>query len=124
VILLDTWAWIEYFSEDRKSEKVKEIVENEECYTCAISIAEIAKWCVQNGKQSDEHINMIKKDSTIIQVDEKLLQIAGSNYPEIRKLSKDIGMIDVIIFTSAAMHGLELVTGDPDFKDLPNVTLI
>ncbi len=59
-----------------------------------------------------------------IELEESLLKEAGKNYADIRKISKDIGMIDVIIYTTAQMHQLTLLTGDPDFSKLPNVKIL
>ncbi len=121
MILLDTWAWIEYF---KKNHSVKQIIDSEECYTSAISISEISKWALQNAQEVDFLINAVKKNSSIIELEESILKEAGKNYFKMRKISKNIGMIDVIIYTSAQLHGLQLLTGDPDFKNLPGVKML
>ncbi len=121
MILLDTWAWIEYFKKDYL---VKQIIDSHECYTSAISIAEISKWALQNSHDADFLINAVKKNSIIIELEENILKEAGKNYVKMRKISKYIGMIDVIIYATAQLHKLQVLTGDPDFKNLPGIKIL
>ncbi len=124
MILLDTSAWIEFFNGSTTGEKVKQLLSSETSYTSAISIAEVAKWAKQNGKDVDTYNEALKINSQIIPLEEYILKEAGMAYLELRKISEDIGMIDVIIYTTAQFHGLELITQDSDFKNLPGVKML
>lgn len=122
--LLDTSAWVEYFKGSEKGKKVLKIAAEEEMYTSAITFAEIARWVVDNGGDVYFVLSQIKKNSVIIQLEEPILVESGKIYRSLRKIKKSIGLIDVIIYVSALLHGLELVTGDYDFQGLPAVVMI
>ena len=124
MILLDTWAWIEYFKGSEKGNKIKSIIENRQIYTSAISIAEISKWFCQNKEDIKIGIQQLKENSIIIDLEEPILIESGRQYVELRKIKKDIGLIDVIIYTTAILHDLNVITNDNDFKGLPKVDFI
>ncbi|MDP3742143.1 MAG: PIN domain-containing protein [Candidatus Micrarchaeota archaeon] len=124
MILLDTSAWIEFFNGSESGKRVKQLLASEASYTSAISIAEVAKWAKQNGKDVEAYNEALKTNSQIISLEEYILKEAGIKYLELRKISKDIGMIDVIIYTTAQLHGLELITHDSDFKNLNGVKML
>lgn len=118
--LFDTNIWIEYFKGSRKGERVKTLLQSETVYTSAISLAEIAKWVSENGGNVDKFVAQVKK-STIVQANENILVESGKLYGKVRDLKKSIGMIDLIIYTTGLLQGVEIVTFDEDFIGLPNV---
>ena len=122
--LLDTSAWVEYFKGSEKGRKVLKVLEEEEIYTSAITFAEITRWVVDNRGNVDSVLSLIRRNSVIIQLEEPILVESGKIYGQLRKIKKSIGLIDVIIYISALLHGLELVTGDYDFHGLPAVVMI
>ncbi|HLC97989.1 MAG TPA: PIN domain-containing protein [Candidatus Nanoarchaeia archaeon] len=122
--LLDTSAWVEYFKGSEKGRKVLKVLEEEEVYTSAITFAEITRWVVDNRGNVDSVLSLIRRNSVIIQLEEPILVESGKIYGQLRKIKKSIGLIDVIIYISALLHGLELVTGDYDFHGLPAVVMI
>lgn len=122
--LLDTWAWIEYFEGSEKGVKVKSMMEKSEVYTSAISLAEISKWVCLNNGNLESAVKQVKTNSIIINLEEAILLEAGRKYIELRKIKKDIGLIDILIYTSADIHGLAIVTGDPDFDGLAGVEML
>ncbi len=122
--LLDTSAWVEYFKGSETGKKVKAYLESQPCFTCALTLAEIARWFVENNHQVTFAIEQIKQNSVVIMFEEEVLVSAGKNYPPLRKISKAISMIDVIIFMTAYVHGLTLVSTDSDFRGLRGVEML
>lgn len=124
--LLDTWAWIEYFNGSEKGKKIKSILDEHYVAISAISLAELSKWFFQNKKSISFKtiLYQIKKHSIILPLDESILIESGKNYISLRKTQKNIGMIDSIIYTTADLYGYSIITGDQDFKGLPNVEII
>jgi predicted nucleic acid-binding protein len=122
--LFDTWAWVEYFKGGKRGERVRAILENEEICTSSISLAEISKWVYENGADFGPFLAEIKNHSVLIPLEEDILIGSGWKYVELRKTRKTIGLIDVIIYTTARNHELIVVTGDEDFKGLPGVELV
>lgn len=123
-MLLDTSAWVEYFKGTKEGEKVKSIIKNNVIYICPITIAELSNWCYKNNKDPVEYIKIIKNLSTYLELSEEILNLSGKIYYRLRKKNKKIGLIDCIIYTTAQIHGLELITKDNDFKNLPGVQLL
>ena len=122
--LLDTSAWVEYFKGSEKGEKVKTILAEHQIYTSAITFAEISKWLSENNISPDFAIEQIKINSIIISLEEPILIESGTRYTPLRKIKPKIGLIDTIIYVSAILHDLTLVTRDYDFQGLTNVEMI
>ena len=122
--LLDTSVWIEYFKGSESGLIIKKIIEENEVYTSAITIAEISKWFSENGKDNGTALKQLKNNSITLYPNEEILVESGKKYTGLRKINKKIGMIDVIIYISSQLYNLELITKDLDFKNLPNVKII
>ncbi|MCH7902816.1 PIN domain-containing protein [archaeon] len=43
-MLLDTYAWVEFFNGTQKGEIVKGLLKKNVCFTSAISLAELSEW--------------------------------------------------------------------------------
>ena len=121
--LLDSSAWVEYFKGTPTGSNVKKILE-EGAATSAISLAEIAKWAQENGAEVIPIITQMKKNAIVISLEEPILIESGKQYIRLRKIQKSIGMIDVIIYITALIHGLQLITTDNDFRGLPETEFL
>lgn len=122
--LLDTSAWVEYFQGSEKGKKVRNFLVEPEIYTSAMTLAEISRWFTENNISVDMGITQIKTNSIIIDVEERVLVESGRKYVALRKIKPKIGLIDAIIYVTAVQHNLTLITGDFDFKGLPDVEII
>ena len=123
--IIDSWAWIEYFEGSLTGEKVKEILEKNECFTSSLSIAEVTIKLIKEGKDSQEGYSIINSLSKELPVHNEIAFEAGKLYVEKRKKLKDIGIVDVFIITQARKNNLTIVTGDREhFKSERNVMLI
>lgn len=121
--LLDSSAWVEYFKGTPIGSNVKKILQ-EGAATSAISLTEIAKWVQENEGDVAFAIKQMKQNTIIIPLEEPILVESGKQYVCLRKIQKSIGMIDVIIYITALIHGLSLVTTDNDFRGLPETELL
>ena len=125
-MLLDTSAWIEFFQGTERGKKVSEILQHEENFTSIITLAELVNWCFRNNQKYNIKlfIEGIKKGSTIVDINETIAISAGRlNYE--RKISVGSwGMADSLIFTTAAVYGLTVLTKDNQFRGLPHVEMI
>jgi len=125
MILVDTWTWIEILRGTKTSEKALEILKQEACvYTSIISIAEISRWAKVNGLDVDHIIEKISDRTNYLELELFILKISGEKHVELRKIKKTIGIIDVIIYTSALVHGMNVLTGDSDFEGLQGVIFL
>lgn len=124
-MLFDTSCWIEYFEGTEKGKKIKEMMKKQETlYTCPITVAEISVWCHKNGKSPDNFIASIRKLSILLDISDDILTESGRIYNEERKKNGKIGLIDCIIYATASVHGLILLTKDGGFKDLKDVQIL
>ena len=116
-MLLDTYAWIEFFIGSEKGNVVNKILKNNICYTSAISIAEISEWVERGNYDRKKIFSDVESFSTIIDLDGSILESAGIIKVKKRQKIKDFGMVDAIILATAKLHEMKIVTGDKHFND-------
>jgi predicted nucleic acid-binding protein len=125
MVLLDTYAWIEYLKDTDRGKAVKDILEsNSATYTSAISIAETSRWLHKNGLDVRKGIGNITSLSIVLPLSEDILVEGGIMHVELRKTQKDIGMIDALIYTTGQIYSMDVLTGDPHLKGLPGVQML
>lgn len=121
-VLIDSWAWIEYFRGSKPGERVKEYVEDEvNVVVSTINIAEVYRWILRyyDEKVAEEKRMAIRERSVIIEVSEEIAVQAA----KIRH-NKGWGLGDSIIYATAKREGAKVLTGDPDFKELDDVIFL
>ena len=125
-MLLDTSAWIEFFQGTELGNRVSEILQNEENFTSIITLAELSSWCFRNGQKHNikQFVEGIKKGSTVVDINETIAISAGKLSYERKKSVSGWGLADSLIFTTAAVYGLTILTKDNQFRGLPNVEML
>ena len=116
-MLLDTYAWIEFFNGTEKGVKVKQLLKEKACFTSAICLAELSEWIERNNIDRNSKMNAVKNLSSIIGLDQQTLELAGILKIKKRKTAKGFGLIDAIILATAKQYRLKIVTGDKHFKE-------
>lgn len=111
-IVFDTYAWIEYFNATKKGIIVKKYLEQEEIITPSIVLLELSYKSDKEKWDFDKYFNFIKSNSKITGVDEKFILTFGKSYNNIRKLTKNIGITDIVIIHTAKMNDARVLTGD------------
>ena len=124
--VLDSYAWIEYFTGGRKGEKVREIIENpsNEVFTSVITISEV---CAKTKKEKRDHEEAFRKIMALSQVEgiePVLAKEAGVFRQETREKVPDFGMADSIIFITARKLGAKIVSGDKHFKNFKEAVFL
>ncbi len=119
IVLLDSWAWIEYFRNGEKAKEVAIYLESErEIYISAINVAEVFRALLSSEtKQLAEKLVvwMIHRSIIIPVSTEIALQSA-----ELKHKHK-WGLGDSIVYATALNQKTELLTGDSDFKGMDGV---
>ncbi len=121
-VLIDSWAWIEYFKGSKSGEKAKKYIENDEiAIISAINIAEVYRWILKfySEKVAEEKIEVMKERCFIIPVDEDIAITAAKI-----KHREKMGLGDAIIYATAKKENAIIITGDPDFKEKDDVIFI
>jgi len=119
-VLIDSWAWIEYFKGSSYGIKSKDFIEgNEEIITSSINVAEVYNFLLKNNIYKQNLIDFMIKTSFVIVIDTNIA-LQAAKY----KFEKKFGMADAIVLATAKFHNAKIITGDDDFKDEENVTYI
>ena len=122
-VLIDSWAWIEYFKGSKAGKKAKEIIENleERAVISTINIAEVYRWILRlydEGK-AEEKREAMRQRAFVYDVDEETAVEAA----KIRH-QKNWGLADSIVYATAKRANAKILTGDIDFKDLEGIIFI
>ncbi|MEM2896063.1 MAG: PIN domain-containing protein [Candidatus Bathyarchaeia archaeon] len=126
-IVIDTYAWIEFFLGSGKGEIVGEIFRKaEEMYTPDVVLAELARKYLKEGvaeRRILERIGMIEDSSEVIFIDGSVAVEAAKCYFELLDRAKVRGinapsLFDAIILATARVFNARVVTGDEHFKEL------
>ncbi len=119
--MIDSWAWIEYCKATEMCEKVKKYFADEEVIlTSIMNIAEVYKFLLMTRpEKANSFIQNIMKIALIIPLDTDLALNAAKI-----KHEKKMGMADAIVAATAEKEHARIITGDPDFKDFPNVIFL
>ncbi len=122
--LLDTAAWIELFKGTQLGLKVKEIIKEERCCTSIVSLAEVISWCSLNNLDLLEYIEIIEKNSLILNLKKNIVIMAGKITTVRKKKIHNWGIMDGFVYATAQYYGMTVVTKDTHFKGLPDVQLL
>jgi predicted nucleic acid-binding protein len=121
--LIDSYGWIEYFSDGPLAKKyasyIEEVNENN-TVTPTVVVYEVYK---RLKKEKGERVALEAyaqiTRSKLVPLDEDLALRAAD-----ASLKTGLAMVDAVVFTTARAYSAELVTSDKDLKGLEGVRLI
>jgi predicted nucleic acid-binding protein len=132
LIVLDSYAWIEYFLGSETGETVRGHLKTEQVITPSIVLAEVArKYLKQQMKESEvlRRLIFISANSEIAEINTSLSLSAASAYSELlekaraEKLKKP-SLADGIVLATGRAFKATILTGDEHFRGLGGVTYI
>ena len=123
-MLLDSYAWVEFFEGSEKGKKVAEILKKNKCFTSIVSISEIINWTLKNNEDFEDRVKRIESLSKILNLNRDIVITAGKINFQHKKLIKNWGMLDSLIYSTALYYNLNVLTGDNHFKNLENVEML
>ncbi|MBI3033541.1 type II toxin-antitoxin system VapC family toxin [Candidatus Woesearchaeota archaeon] len=120
-VLVDSWAWIEYFKGSPNGEKAKKFIDSdEEIIVSSINIAEIYNFLLNAlPDEADNKIDFVIHSSFVVPLSAQTALLAGKN-----KHLKKLGMADAIVLATARLHNAKILTGDADFRKEDNIIFI
>ncbi|MCX9088351.1 MAG: type II toxin-antitoxin system VapC family toxin [Candidatus Methanoperedens sp.] len=126
-VLVDSWAWIEYFKGTCAGEKVKELLENsqDKIIVSTVNIAEVYNSFLRdyphqdNNRYAEASRKTMEQRSYIYEVDEKIAVDSAKI-----KHEKKWGLGDSIIYATAKREGALVMTGDPHFRGLNDIIFL
>lgn len=124
-MLLDSFAWMEYFMGTQKGEKVKRSVDDDiQLYTSPIVIAEIYFKSLRTDGNAQERTDFIMKRCAVVTLDEKIAIEAAKIHAENKVKTPDFSLADAIILASARSRNMKVLTGDPHFKNFKDAVML
>jgi len=132
-IIVDSWAWIEYFAGTKYGAIVKEYLEKHVCFTPNIVLLEIAGKYAREGfseKEILKRILFIIKKTEIIEFTYEDAVKASFCYLELREharklgLKKKPGIADGLLLALARRYNAKILTGDEHFREITEVIFI
>ena len=126
IIVVDAYAWIEYFDGTTIGEKVKRVIEdaNNVIFTNVITLAELASIFTRKNKNYEEAKKIILSRSSFYEVNMNFTEEVGKLHAELKKNRKHISLADVFVLLTAKKLGGKVITGDKDFKGLKEVIML
>lgn len=123
--VIDAYAWIEYLDGTEAGRRVGALIENnDEIFTCAMTIAEVVSKVSRKGKNVKIAYDILLSNSQIVNVDEELSLQAGLLHCEMRKTLKDFGLADAYVLAVARTFNAKILTGDPHFRGVKEAVMI
>ena len=132
-IVIDAYAWIEFFIGSEKGCNVKELLENaDEIYTPGTVLAEIARKYIREGvdeKTVDARLQVIASASNVAHLDVGIALEAARCYLELVTRAKRSklatpSLFDAIVLGTGRSLKSKIVTGDEHFKNLPETVWV
>ena len=124
--VIDAWAWVEYLVGSEQGATLKKILDenNNEVYTCAITLGEVISKVAREKRDVEAAIGVVSSNSKIVNVDKDLSLQAGLLHCEMRKTLKDFGLADAYVLATARKLNAKVLTGDLHFKNIKDAVMI
>ncbi len=131
-IVVDTYAWIEFFSGSEKGAKVRELLVASNAFVPDIVLAEVARKYLREGVDEDtvrRRIEFITDVAKNVPIDEEIALLSAKCYFELLEKSKKEGtstpgLADGIVLATGRKLKAKVLTGDKHFRGLGDVIWI
>lgn len=132
MVVLDTYAWVEYFRGTEKGSVVREFLRKEKVVTPSIVLPELARKYKREGFDEPEIVKrlfFIESVSEIVEISIEIALKSSELYFELYRIAKENklrtpSLADAIVYATALVRNDKLITGDRLFKDLEAVIYI
>lgn len=126
-IVVDSWAWIEYFDESEKGVNAKKYIDDEknEIFVNSLIVAEVMSAAIRKGKNAPlafEAICELSKSPDIS--NPEFAKDVGATHARMKQKIKDFGLADAFILQTARELNAKLLTGDSHFKDFKEAIML
>ena len=125
-LIIDSYAWIEYFKASAKGTNAKGFIEKEanELFTLDVCLAEIKFWALGENLDFEEIKKIILSNSAIVEsFSSDWLEAAETKF-EKRKKHKNFGLVDALLLVKQKQLNATILTGDIHFKENQKIELI
>lgn len=123
-VVVDSFAWIEYFAGSKSGERAAKYIESGKAITPTIVVAELSAKYVTLGQDFAPKSRFIALKSRTITLDDRIAVEAGKINVDRKKKIGRWGMADSIILATARAQQVRVLTGDEHFRDLEEAIMI
>ncbi len=126
IIVIDTFAWVEYFAGTEKGKKVAEFLEDKrfQLFTPEVCVAELKCWAIKSSLDFKPLLNDLLNLCTVASTDLEDWLSAATIKCEKRKTVPAIGFLDCVVIHHANQLNVKILTGDQHFAKEKGVILI
>ncbi len=123
MISIDSYGWIERFTEGPKSSEYNKIIDDakpEELVTSAVVLYEVYRKVKKlKGEETALEAVAALNQTKVVAVDQTL-SLEAADY----SLDHGLHMADALVYATARHHSAELFTSDDDLKGLADVVFV
>jgi len=124
-LVVDSWAWVEYFRGSEIGRRVSERVsQGDELWTSVVSLCEVVSKYRREKVSESTAVEAITSLSKLGEIDQEDAIEAGKVHAEVKSRSPNFGLADSFVLQLARKIGAKVLTGDPDFKGLREADFI
>lgn len=122
--LIDSSAWVEYFSGSKIGLSIKEIIETGKIATSILVIAELADKFIRENKSFQKELLFIQSKAAILPLNINIVLTAAKIKKERRKDYPKFSLADALIYSCAKNVNTTLLTKYNDYRGLESVRVI
>ncbi len=124
VVVIDSFAWFEYFIGSAAGARTRPFIESGSGITPTIVIAELSEKYRREKLDFSEDLNFIVGKTRVVSLDANIAEEAGALSYERKRKIKRWGLADSIVLATARQHDAKTLTGDEHFRDLGRETIM
>lgn len=125
-IVIDSSAWIEYFSGTEKGKQVRDHLNNAEgeIFTTGLIVAEVTSKFLRENQNISDLLQALKSIAKIVQFDFQMGTLSAEIFVKQRKTQTKFGLADAHVAAAAEIIQGKTITCDNDFNGLRAAIII
>jgi len=128
VVIFDAYAWCEYALDGPHAELIgKKLSSARQALTPASVLGELKESMLRHHVKTSKISSIllyVKNRSFIVNIDAEIAEKAGDINFKNKKKIQGWGMLDSLVYSATLLKKGRVITGDPHFKNLPEVIYI
>jgi predicted nucleic acid-binding protein len=113
---------VEYFKGSKHGAQARAYIDgDEDAIVSAINVAEVYRWVLREYDEptAEDYRSILRTRAGIVPVDEATA-VRGAQV----RAAHGWGLRDALVYATATAHAARIVTGDPDFRKVPDAIFI
>jgi len=128
VIIFDAYAWCEYALDGPHADLIsRKLSSARQALTPASVIGELKETMLRHSIETSKMLPIllyVKNRSLVVNIDAEIAERAGDINFQHKKKIEGWGMLDSMVYSVTILRKGRVITGDPHFKNLPEVIYI